>query len=166
MKKWIEIIGIVGVIGIGALVVARGDLLINQDPVVVEEVRTNPESERVGLKIGKVIVLVEIRDSPEEMSLGLSYRESLDYESGMAFVYSKPQEVMYWMKDMNFPLDFVWVANGVVVEITDAVPAPTTEDPVPKTVAPSQPVDMVVEVNSGFVQQREIRVGDKVSWVK
>jgi uncharacterized membrane protein (UPF0127 family) len=112
------------------------------------------------LKIGKVIVLVEIRDSPEEMSLGLSYRESLDYESGMAFVYSKPRSDVL-MKDMNFPLDFVWVANGVVVEITDAVPAPTTEDRCRNSGSFATSRYGGGGGNSGFVQQREIRVGEQ-----
>jgi uncharacterized membrane protein (UPF0127 family) len=146
--------------------IASKALLINQDPVPVETPVPNPVGERMGLWVGEVEIPVEVRRTVEEMSLGLSFRDHLEEGTGMVFVYTKPQPVMYWMKGMRFPLDFVWIARGVVIEITESVLAPTSENPVPKTVVPAADVDMVLEVNSGFVKAKGIHVGDEVRWAK
>jgi uncharacterized membrane protein (UPF0127 family) len=158
---------VIGLLLVGAgYLTASKALLINQDPVPVETPVPNPVGERTRIRVGEVEMPVEVRRTAEEMELGLSFRDKLEDGTGMVFVYAKPQPVMYWMKGMRFPLDFVWIARGVVVEITESVAAPTNENPVPKTVVPATDVDMVLEVNSGWVKAKGIRVGDKVEWGK
>jgi len=139
-------------------------LVVNQNPVVAETPRPNPLTKTEILKIGEQDLKVEVRRTQAEQALGLSYRDKLDQDSGMVFVYTQPQKVMYWMKGMNFPLDFIWVARGIVVEITEGVEAPTKDYPVPKTVVPAQEVDMVVEVNAGYVLDKGIMVGDAIGF--
>lgn len=155
-----------GLLLVSGWLIASRRLLINQNPVVSESPRPNPLTPQVQLFIGKTPLRVEVRKTEAEKALGLSYRTALGPDEGMAFIYSQPQPVMFWMKGMNFPLDFIWIARGIVVEITDNVPAPTAEYPVPRTVVPAQDVDMVVEVNAGFVRTHNISVGDAVVWSK
>lgn len=169
METKIKTIGLVGVMLVAGWLTASRQLLINRDPVDRAQSKAqqaNPVTTRKPLYVGKVEIPVEVRRTAEEMELGLSYRKSLEANTGMAFVYSTPKQVMYWMKGMEFPLDFIWVANGIVVEITEEVAAPTADNPVPRTLVPAQEIDMVVEVNSGFVRSHGIRVGDEVGWTK
>jgi len=61
---------------------------------------------------------VEIAKSQEEKKKGLSLREDLPFNSGMLFVYNKENFYSFWMKDMNFPLDIIWInADNKIVHI-------------------------------------------------
>ncbi len=164
MKIQLRTVLMVGAILLGGYLIASKAFLINQNPVVEEKPRPNPVGRQEVLKIGDQTLKVEVRRTADEQALGLSYRESLGENEGMAFVYAEPQRVLYWMKGMNFPLDFIWVARGIVVEMTESVPAPSEENPVPKTVSPATEVDMVVEAPSGWIISSGIKVGDEVSF--
>lgn len=101
------------------------------------------------LTIGDTTLLVEISDDAQKRAQGLSGRTSLQSNTGMLFLFEEAFLASFWMKDMNFALDFLWIRDGVVVDITENVPAPTGDD-LP-TYSPNQPVDMVLEVNAGWV---------------
>jgi uncharacterized membrane protein (UPF0127 family) len=114
------------------------------------------------LYIGMTHFNVEIADTPKTRNQGLSGRKSLPENSGLLFVFPNSGLYQFWMKDMNFPLDFVWINQGKVVEITENVPPPSQTQNQPRTVNPFFPVDHVLEVNSGFVSKNNIKVGDVV----
>jgi uncharacterized membrane protein (UPF0127 family) len=80
----------------------------------------------------------------------------------MLFIFPQTQAQTFWMKDMLFPLDFVWIANQKVVQINTDVPAPKDRFSPPVVITSTEPVDQVLEVNSGFVFKNSITVGDKV----
>jgi uncharacterized protein len=135
----------------------------DREPLSQEEPMNQP-TEKVPLTIGKASLMVEIRDTIEERGLGLSYRKSMAQDEGMLFVFDEAQPVTFWMKGMHFDLDMIWIREGVVVDISEEVPAPTEENPVAKTVAPKEEVDAVLEVNSGFVARHGIVIGDEVAY--
>jgi hypothetical protein len=114
------------------------------------------------LQIGQAVVAIEIRDTPAGRSIGLSGRESLEENEGVLFIFEEPDQYQFWMLDMNFDLDFVWINEGLVVDISEHIPAPDklTNEP-PMTVRPSQPATWILEVNSGWVEANGIRVGDQ-----
>jgi uncharacterized membrane protein (UPF0127 family) len=115
------------------------------------------------LTIGDTTLLVEIADDIQERSQGLSGRTSLQPNTGMLFLFEEPVLASFWMKDMNFALDFLWIADGVVVDVTENVPPP--EDGNLPTYRPNQPVDMVLEVNAGWVEEhggQEALLGETV----
>lgn len=115
------------------------------------------------LVTGKTKVWVEVADEREEILLGLSGRESIGENEGMLFIYSKPQKISMWMKEMRFPLDYVFINNGMVVEIAENVPAPIEgQDGREIVVSSKQMADSVLEVNSGWVEKNEVKVGDDV----
>src|SRR4030042_2564613 len=57
-------------------------------------------------------IFVEIADTPEKRSQGLSGRDNLSQNQGMLFIFNQPAIPSFWMKDMNFPLDFIWINNN------------------------------------------------------
>ena len=107
------------------------------------------------LMVGKARVKVEVRETEEGRQQGLSGRDSLGEDEGMLFVFEEPGYHKFWMKGMKFDLDFVWIDKDQVVEITERVAAPTV-------LTPKQPIDKVLEVNSGWVEKNGVKVGDKV----
>ena len=112
------------------------------------------------LSINGIEIKVEIADDPNEQSQGLSGRESLATDSGMLFIFTQPIMPGFWMKDMKFSLDLIWIdESGKIIEITKNV-SPNTY---PETFLPPSPIKYVLEVNAGWAYENKIRVGHKVS---
>lgn len=110
----------------------------------------------------KVEYSIEIRDEPLGMARGLSGRESLEEDAGMLFVYSRPERPLFWMKDMNFRLDFVWIREFKIVELSENIPHPAENDGKTYRLRPSEPADMVLEINAGDIEKHQIKVGGEI----
>jgi uncharacterized membrane protein (UPF0127 family) len=104
----------------------------------------------------KVTVDVAASDSTREK--GLSGRAVLKPDEGMYFIFDSPDTYAFWMKDMRFPLDLIWIGNGKIADITTDVPMPVSGLPLP-TYVPRVPVDRVLEVDAGFAQAHGLRIG-------
>jgi YVTN family beta-propeller protein len=106
-------------------------------------------------------VYVDVANDPEEQSRGLMFRNSMEWNNGMLFVYEDVEHLSFWMKNTYIPLDMIFVDKDLrIVDIKeDAQPCPLQEDICPSYPS-KQPAKYVLEVNSGFVQQNGIRVGD------
>jgi uncharacterized membrane protein (UPF0127 family) len=102
---------------------------------------------------------VEVADTKSSRELGLSGRPSMGKEEGMLFVFDVPGRYGFWMKDMLFPLDIVWInQNGFVVEVErNAKP-----ESYPKTYMNASPASYVLELNSGIAEEQGIFIGSKV----
>jgi len=106
---------------------------------------------------------VEVADDLQEQQLGLGYRDILGEDEGMLFIYDQAALYRFWMKGMRFPLDMIWIRDGVIVDITRNVPvAKDPEYPV-NQFAPSEPANWVLEVNAGWAERHKVVVGEKVA---
>ena len=101
--------------------------------------------------------LVEVAQSDAQKSLGLSDREGLNQNAGMLFIFNKPSKQYFWMKDMKFPIDIVWIDENkkIVGLVENAKP----ED-YPETYPSPQNVVYVLEIGSGEVKKQGIKIGD------
>ena len=108
---------------------------------------------------------VEVADDPAERAQGLSGRDPLPDDGGMLFVYQEPVVPGFWMREMRFALDFVWIGqNCEVVDVTPNVPAPgegTSESEL-TLYHPAAPILYNLEVNAGTAERHGIEVGDAV----
>ena len=104
------------------------------------------------------VFTIEIARTPAEMERGLMYRERLDADRGMLFLYDDDREVAFWMKNTLIPLDLIFAdASGRIVAIAErAVPLSTALIPSPG------PVRAVLEVNGGTARRLHIQVGDRL----
>lgn len=107
---------------------------------------------------------IEIADTSISRMRGLSGRDALAPGSGMLFIFPLAAKYGFWMKDMKFALDFVWIRDGVVVETMERVPPPVPGSSLTslKTYKPSQSIDMVLEIAAGEVEKAGIKAGDPV----
>lgn len=101
---------------------------------------------------------VEIADDVAEQALGLSFLPSMTDTEGKLFVFPVSGSYAFWMKDMRFPLDILWIQDGVVVDLAEDVPAPLTGQ-FPATVVPQAPAQMVLELQAGEAKRQGIEVG-------
>jgi uncharacterized membrane protein (UPF0127 family) len=108
-------------------------------------------------------VAIEIVDDDASRAQGLMFRDALPPGRGMLFIF--PQEAVYgfWMKNMRFPLDIIWIDRlQRVADISAMVPA-CTQAPCP-TYRPHARIRYVLEVNAGFTHAHHIHKGDKVEF--
>lgn len=111
-------------------------------------------------------VSVEVAGTPAEHIKGLSGRKLLEENHGMLFVFEQEGSPSFWMYDMRFPLDILWINNGRIVYIHENVPHPD-----PGTAASELPVyrppvkiTHVLEVNAGWAKEHEVQIGDIVRY--
>lgn len=116
------------------------------------------------VKINDTVINIEIADTQSKRSKGLGGRASLASSSGMLFVFEKPDKYPFWMKGLNFPLDFIWIKSSEVADILENIqpPAPGVPDSSLQIYTSNTEVDKVLEVAGGFVKAHGIKVGDKI----
>lgn len=106
-------------------------------------------------------VKVELAMTPEAQAQGLSARQDLAEGTGMLFVFDVPSRQGFWMQDMNFPIDIIWIAGDmkVVYIKKDARP-----ESYPEVFTPPADAKYVLEVPAGFAERYGLQVGDVVKF--
>lgn len=103
---------------------------------------------------------VEIADDDDERAKGLMFREKLNENGGMLFVFEDEDHQTFWMKNTMIPLDMIFIGTDfIIVDVKNAKPC--GEDPC-KLYKSSKPAMHVLEVNSGFAAKNNIKIGDKI----
>lgn len=107
----------------------------------------------------EIKVNVEIADDDSERSRGLMFRENLEENSGMLFVFEDEDYYGFWMKNTLIPLDMIFISNDLeIVDIKYAVPC----DDECINYTPKEKAKYVLEVNGNFTIENNISVGNKV----
>ncbi|MBI2050444.1 MAG: DUF192 domain-containing protein [Parcubacteria group bacterium] len=117
--------------------------------------------EMSSLRVGRATVSVEIADTRPSQVQGLSGRSSLPPGRGMLFVYGDARPRNFWMKDMRFPLDAIWIAGRTVIGIQENIPYQSEDGSIARFQS-HKPADMVLEVNAGWVAGNGVKTGDVV----
>ncbi len=113
------------------------------------------------IKISGQKIKVDLALTSETRARGLSGRAVLKEDEGMLFVFENVDKYKFWMKDMNFPIDIIWIdENQKVVYIQKNA----TPESYPETFGGEQNSKYVLEVVSGFSEQSDLKEGDKVSF--
>ena len=106
---------------------------------------------------------VEVVDTPALLQKGLSGHSPLSPNQGMLFVFQKQGKYGFWMKDMTFPIDIIWIdANYKIIHIEKSV-SPISY---PKVFYPDSPALYVLEISSGQSESGSFHVGDSVEFTK
>lgn len=116
------------------------------------------------LQVGKQYIFVEVADTPAKQKKGLSGKKELKDGTGMIFPYDPPRYVSFWMPDMNFPIDIVYIKDSTIFQIYHNVPNHPSDFPKEKlpSYRSNRPVDLVLEVPAGWCQTHQIQEGSRV----
>ncbi len=101
---------------------------------------------------------VEIADTPESRERGLSFRRSLPEGRGILFVLPEISRPIFWMKNMKFPIDILWLREDVIVDVIKE--APPYGDLPPIRYLPEADADMVLEIPAGAFDRNKLKLGD------
>jgi uncharacterized protein len=123
---------------------------------------------RAKISIKGVELSAEIPTTQELMGKGLAVKNELKENESMLFVFDKPEKHSFWMKDMKFPIDIIWLrSNGKIVHIEENL------EPCPLVIicpsyTPNADSQYVLETVAGFTQRHNISVGTNIDieWVR
>ena len=132
-------------------------------PIETEEITFTKEGEATLLKPnGDTIqqIDIEIADNSYERQTGLMYRESMEDDQGMLFIYDNEAPRAFYMKNTYIPLDIIYFASD-----STAVSFQKNAQPQDETSLPSgEPAQFVLELNAGLADDWNIKVGDKIDF--
>jgi hypothetical protein len=107
------------------------------------------------IQIGDETLDVELAETREEQAKGLRFRQTLAEDSGMLFIFPKPQRLSFWTKDASIPLSIAYIQpDGKIVQIRSM--KPYDETPIPSL---SDSVSYALLVNQGWFERHGISAG-------
>lgn len=101
--------------------------------------------------------------SDKDRMTGLSERTSMPQDYGMLFEFEKPDYYSFWMKNMKFPIDIIFLKDNKIVTIYPNLQPPTasSEETLP-ILKPEEPANKVLEINAGLSQKYNLKKGDSI----
>ncbi len=100
---------------------------------------------------------VEIPQTMGEWKSGLMFRESLNEDSGMLFIFDEVNYHSFHMKNTTIPLDIAFIDKwGIIESIKELKPLSAEH------IGPNSPILFALEVNKGWFKEHDVKVGDKV----
>ena len=119
-----------------------------------------PLGEEARVEIRGKTITVEVADEPGEQTRGLMFRDTLPEGRGMLFVFDKDGTYAFWMMNVKFSLDIIWIDGaGRIVHIEPDVPPCSVLCP---SYTPKASARYVLEVTAGLVDRIPIQEGDPV----
>jgi len=100
---------------------------------------------------------IEIPTEIRDFNLGLMFRESLDTNSGMLFIFDEVAEQSFHMRETKIPLDIAFIREDGIIESIKKL-EPFEESPVYS----EGEVLCALEVNRGWFAENNVEVGDEI----
>lgn len=132
------------------------------------EINPQPSVSRT-IQLHGQTIRVLLADTPETRQIGLGGRDRLAQDEGMLFIFPEDGTYAFWMKDMRFSIDILWLsapdrlsrdgsATATVVHIAPDV----SPDTYPQDFMSTKPARYVLELPAGFVRENNVTIGDIV----
>lgn len=135
----------------------------NSLPTMEEFLSKNTiESNHTIIQAPQGIIKAEIATSSEALEQGLSGRISLPTNQGMLFVFSQVGNRGFWMRNMSFPIDIIWINKDKVVVGVDSNVDPSSY---PHMYFPPSPIKYVLELNAGYANKNGITASTTLTFV-
>lgn len=141
----------------GALVVLFLGILF-----LVIIISKNTSSTKTKITINNKTFNVFVAKSDIEKQIGLSSKNKIPENQGMLFLFEKPDYYSFWMKEMKFSIDIIYIENNKVTTVINNVKPPTNSTSL-SIYKPKKKSDMVIEINGGLAEKYNIREGSSVN---
>ncbi len=107
---------------------------------------------------------LEFAETESAVKQGLSDRASMSDDQGMVFFLGRSDIHAFWMYHMHFPLDIVWLQDGVVTEIAENMRPPSETLGIPATHVPQAKANEVLELTAGGAERYKLKVGSSIDF--
>lgn len=107
-------------------------------------------------EISGKLLNIELAQTPVQRSRGLMWREHLENDAGMLFIFERPEQLCFWMRNTLIPLSIGFFdAQFTLLQMSDMQPLSD------ETHCSDKPVRYALEVNQGWFDRQQIRVQDQ-----
>lgn len=134
----------------------------NKDELKQEKIAFTPEGNLQIFRQDSTLasLTIELAETAYETETGLMYRESMNADEGMLFIFEDEQPHNFYMKNTYIPLDLFFITKDQKIATIIKNAKPLDESSLPSEV----PVQYVLEVNAGAAALWNIKEGDSISW--
>jgi uncharacterized protein len=127
-------------------------------------VDANDQPIKARIVVNGFAILADLAITDEDQIKGLSIRDQMNENEGMLFVYGEPSRQSFWMKDMKFPIDIIWLnETGSVVHVEENLRpcVPSLECP---SFSPNENAQYVLETVAGFADKHHLKIGTDIDF--
>lgn len=136
-----------------------------QELILSQEVRSGSDGYRqVNVIVNGLVLVADIAATDEQRTKGLSVKDSLAENEAMLFVFDNEGEHTFWMKNMKFPIDIIWIDTDKTVVHTEHNLQPCSSELFCPTYKPNDDSLYVLETIGGFAQRHDIVKGTMVEF--
>jgi uncharacterized membrane protein (UPF0127 family) len=138
----------------------------NQQGILIdEEMRSGSNSyQRVNVTVNGLVLLADISVTNEQRTKGLSVKDGLADNEAMLFVFDNEAEHTFWMKDMKFPIDIIWIDSDKTIVHIEHNLQPCGYGVLCPIYKPGQDSLYVLETVSGFAEKHDVVQGTRVQF--
>jgi uncharacterized protein len=149
LKKWHILVFI-------PLTVIGVSVLISRKSYAPGHIASEPKKEIASIVFEGNKITAEVVRTEADKQKGLGGRDDIGSEAGMLFAYQEPDEACFWMKDMRFAIDMIWIdGEKKVIAIKERVSPGTF----PESFCPPQKAQYVLELPEGKSQELGLGIG-------
>jgi uncharacterized protein len=136
-----------------------------QELIISQEVRSGSNGYRqVNVIVNGVVLVADIAATDEQRTKGLSVKDSLAENEAMLFVLDNEGEHTFWMKNMKFPIDIIWIDTDKTVVHIEHNLQPCSSELFCPTYKPNDESLYVLETVGGFAERHDIVKGTIVEF--
>lgn len=167
------IIGVAGLLFAGVVVYYYAGIMVLpgrqesqlQQTLIQEEIRSGNDSyQRVNITVNGQRLIAEVSATSEQRTRGLTVKNALAENESMLFVFDNQAKHKFWMKDMKFPIDIIWIGSDKSVIDIEKSLQPCNSGFLCSTYEPDGDSLYVLETVSGFAQKHGIVKGTVVEF--
>ena len=125
----------------------------------------NVVQDKMQVKVRDQLIVADVAEDDAARAKGLGGRASIGVNDGMLFLFDTPGQYPFWMKDMKFAIDIVWIAEDDTIAgfVESVAPQTGASDAELAIYTPPVPVSRVLELKAGRVKLLRAAVGDTVN---
>ena len=136
-----------------------------QEVIISKEVRSGSNGYRqVNVTVNGLVLIADIAATDEQIVKGLSVKDSLAENEAMLFVFDNEAEYTFWMKNMKFPIDIIWIDSDKTVVHIEHNLQPCSSELLCPTYTPIDDSLYVLETVGGFAERYDIVKGTRVDF--
>lgn len=102
--------------------------------------------------------------SQKDLEIGLSETKSISSDQGMLFIFEEASYYSFWMKNMKFPIDIIYINQDAIVTIRNNAQPPKNNTDNLVVYFPEKPSNKVLEIQAGLAEKYGFKIGDKVTY--
>ena len=109
-------------------------------------------------------IVLDIALTDKQVQEGLAIKNSLNENEGMLFFLGEPQKASFWMKNMKFPIDIIWLNENFSIVHIEKELQPCDSVFYCKSYKPNSEALYVLETTAGFTKRHNLQIGDNIDF--